>query len=149
VKPGIDQILMSFATTLATRIAPELAPDSYATGDARIVAMLSVLVAQETDRAADTLARENREMRMLFLGASLMDVLPALRVRLGSDAAMEEPDFRLSTLSGAHDRYTETLMALQASIEGINDEWARALNREIWQFLLRSAEARLLVLPMA
>lgn len=149
MKPGIDQLLMSVATTLATRIVPELAPDSYATGDARMAAMLAVLIAQEADRAADTLARENREMRMLFLAASRMDVLPALRVRLVHDAAMEEADLKLSTLSAAHDRHTETLIALQTFVEGMEEDWARSLNREIWQLLLRGAEARLLILPAA
>jgi len=149
MKPGIDQHLMSLATTLATRIIPELAPDSYATGDARMAAMLAVLIAQEADRAADTLARENREMRMLFLAASRMDVVPALRVRLAHDAALEEADLRLSTLSAAHDRYSETLMLLQATIETIDEEWARSLNSEIWQLLLSGAQSRLLVLPAA
>lgn len=149
MKPGVDQLLMSLATTLATRIAPELSPDSYATGDARMGAMLAVLIAQEAERAADTLVRENREMRMIFLAASRMDVLPAIRVRLAHDAALEEADLKLSTLSAAHDRYSETLTLLQASIEAIDEEWARSLNREIWQYLLRNAEARLLALPAA
>ena len=87
MKPGIDQLLMALATTLAARILPQLETQSYATGDARIAALLSVLLAQEADRAADTLARENREMRMLFLTASRLDLIPALRVRLAHDAA--------------------------------------------------------------
>ena len=106
MKPGIDQLLMALATTLAARILPQLETQSYATGDARIAALLSVLLAQEADRAADTLARENREMRMLFLAASRLDLIPALRVRLAHDAATEEADLKLSTLSPAHDRYT-------------------------------------------
>lgn len=147
MKPGIDQLLMTLATTLATRIAPELDAASYAAGDARISALLAILIAQEAERAADTLVRENREMRMLFHAASRMDVFPALRVRLAHDAAMEEADLKLSTLSAAHDRYTETLMALQAAIETVDEDWARSLNREIWQFLLHGAENRMLVMP--
>lgn len=147
MKPGIDQLLMTLATTLATRIAPQLDPESYAAGDARMAALLAVLIVQEADRAADTLARENREMRMLFQAASRLDLMPALRVRLARDAAMEEADLKLSTLSAAHDRYCETLVALQADIETIDEDWARSLNREIWQHLLRSAESRVLVMP--
>jgi len=147
MKPGIDQLLVALATTLAARILPQLETQSYATGDARIAALLSVLLAQEADRAADTLARENREMRMLFLTASRLDLIPALRVRLAHDAATEEADLKLSTLSPAHDRYTETLMALQIAVETLEHDWARALNREIWQFLVASAERRMLVMP--
>ena len=147
MKPGIDQLLMALATTLATRIAPELDPESYAVGDARMSALLAVLIAQEADRAADTLARENREMRKLFLAASRLDLVPALRVRLARDAATEEADLKLSTLSAAHDGYCETLIALQADIETINEDWARSLDREIWQHLLHGAESRMLVMP--
>lgn len=147
MKPGIDQLLTTLATTLATRILPQLDAQSYATGDARIAALLSILLAQEADRAADTLSRENREMRMLFLAASKMDLMPSLRVRLAHDAALEEADIRLSTLSAAHDRYSETLMALQIAIEDLDAEWARLLNKEIWQFLVRASESRLLFMP--
>ena len=86
---------------------------------------------------------------MLFLAAARTDVVPALRVRLAHDAATEEADIKLSTLSAAHDRYSETLMLLQATIETIDEEWARSLNREIWQLLLSGAQSRLLVLPAA
>lgn len=147
MKPGIDQLLTTLATTLATRILPQLDMQSYATGDARIAALLSILLAQEADRAADTLSRENREMRMLFLAASKMDLMAPLRVRLAHDAALEEADLRLSTLSAAHDRYTETLMALQIAIETIDEDWAHVLNAEIWQFLVRASERRLLFMP--
>lgn len=147
MKPGIGQLLDSIVTTIASRIIPELDPQSYATGDARMAAVLALLIAQEADRAADTLVRENRQMRMIFMTASKMDLVPALRVRLAHDAALEEADLKLSTLSAAHDRYCETLILLQATIEDDDAEWARSLNREIWQFLVHSAESRLLVMP--
>lgn len=147
MKPGINQMLASIVTTIATRIIPELSPDSYATGDARMAAVLALLIAQEADRAADTLVRENREMRMMFLAASRMELFPALRVRLAHDAALEEADLKLSTLSASHDRHSETLIALHATVETIEEEWATALNREILQFLVRAAESRMLAMP--
>ena len=147
MKPGIDQLLTGLVTTIATRIIPELNPNSYALGDARMSAVLAIFIAQEADRAADTYVRENREMRMMFLAASHMDLMPALRVRLSHDAALEESDLKLGTLCALHDRHSETLIALQATVETIDEEWARNLNREICQFLLRAAENRLLVMP--
>lgn len=147
MKPGVGQLLTALATTLAGRIVPQLDAQSYAAGDARMVALLSLFLVQETDRAADTLFRENREMRMLFLSASRLDLIPSLRVRLAHDAAMEEPDLKLATLSAAHDRYSETLMALQIATETVEEDWARALNAEIWQFLLRASESRMLAMP--
>ena len=147
MKPGIDQLLTGLVTTIATRIIPELDPNSYAVGDAKMAAVLAMFVAQEADRAADTYVRENREMRVMFLAASLMDLLPALRVRLAHDAALEEADLKLATLAALHDRHSETLIALHATVETIDADWAENLNREICQFQLRAAESRLLVMP--
>ena len=147
MKPGIDQLLMGLVTTIATRIIPELNPNSYAVGDARMTAILAMFVAQEADRAADTYVRENREMRVMFLTASRLDLFPALRVRLAHDAAQEESDLKLGTLSALHDRHSETLIALHATVEIIDADWARTLDREICQFLLSAAERRLLVMP--
>ena len=147
MKPGIDQLLTGLVTTIATRIIPELDPNSYALGDARMSAVLAMFIAQEADRAADTYVRENREMRVLFLAASHLDLMPALRVRLAHDAALEETDLKLATLSALHDRHSETLIALHATVETIDAEWATSTNREICQFLLRAAESRLLVMP--
>ncbi len=147
MKPGIGQLLLALANTVATRILPELDEQSYATGDARMTALLSILLAQETDRAADTLWRENREMRALFLAASRQNLIPSLRVRLAHDAALEETDLKISTLSAAHDRYSETLMALQVAVEALDEDWAREFNREIWKFLVESAERRCLQMP--
>ena len=147
MKPGIAQLLTTVATTLATRIAPELNPDSYAVGDARMATVLAVLLAQETDRAADTLARENREMRVLFLDALRHDLPSPLGGRIAGDAHIEEPDLRISTLSAAHDRLSETLIALHTTVEALDEDWARVLNKHIWSLLLRGAESRLLAMP--
>jgi hypothetical protein len=147
MKPGINQLLAGLATTIATRIIPELDPNSYALGDARMSAVLAIFIAQEADRAADTYVRENRDMRMMFLAASRMDLMPTLRVRLAHDAALEESDLKLGTLSVLHDRLSETLIALHASVETIDAEWATNLNCEICQFMLHAAESRLLVMP--
>ena len=147
MKPGIDQLLTTVATTLAARIIPELKPDSYAVGDARMAATLTMLLAQETDRAADRLMRENKDMRVLFLAASRLSLFPSLSARIARDAHLEESDFRISTLSAVHDRLSETLIALHATIETIDEDWARTLDRDIWSLLLRGAESRLLVMP--
>jgi hypothetical protein len=147
VKPSIAQLLATVATTLATRIAPELNPDSYAVGDARMATLLAALLAQETDCAADTLVRENREMRVLFLNALQHDLPSPLSDRLAGDAHIEEPDLKISTLSAAHDRLSETLIALHATVEALDEDWARVLNKHIWSLLLRGAESRLLAMP--
>ena len=147
MQPGIDQLLMSVATTLATRILPELGPESYATGDARMSAALAVMIAQEADRAADTLVRENREMRAFIVEALQKPLDPALHATLAGEPAPDETDLRISALSIVHDRLSEKLIDLHATVEEIDMDWARAMDREIWAFLLRGAERRALVMP--
>lgn len=147
MKPGIDQLLMSVATTLATRILPELGPESYATGDARMSAALAVMVAQEADRAADTLVRENRAMRALFARSQALPLPPALLEDLSVETGGSDEDLRISVLTPVHDRLSEKLIALHAAVEASEAPEARAIEREIWAFLLRGTEDRMVVMP--
>ena len=76
-------------------------------------------------------------------------MVPQLRVLVAHDVATEAANLKLSYLSSVHERSYETLMLLQAILVTIDEEWARSLNREIWQLLLSGAQSRLLVLPAA
>lgn len=147
MKPGVDQLLMSIATTLATRILPELGPESYATGDARMSAALAVMIAQEADRAADTLVRENRAMHGLFAKAQALPLPTTLLSSLTEEADGTDEDLRISALTPVHDRLTEKLIALHAAVEESPAAETRAIEREIWAFLLKGAEDRMVVMP--
>lgn len=145
MSPSISQLHMALVTTLATRILPELDPDSYATGDARMASVIALLLAQETDRAADTLARENREMRALFKRAAELPFAAKLKEQLLESGDGRDADLRISALTIAHDKLTQVLIELHEAVE--TDAAAHDLDREIWQFLLKGAESRLLVMP--
>lgn len=147
MKPGIDQLLMSVATALATRILPELGPDSYATGDARMSAALAVMIAQEADRAADTLVRENRAMRALFAQVQALPLPAALLSDLAAETGGADEDLRISALTPVHDRLSKKLIALHATVEESEAPEARAVEREIWAFLLQGTEDRMVVMP--
>lgn len=147
MKPGIDQLLMSVATTLATRILPELGAESYATGDARMSAALAVMVAQEADRAADTLVRENRAMRALFARVQRLHLPATLLSDLAAETGGIDEDLRISALTPVHDRLSEKLIALHTAVDESEDAEARAVEREIWAFLLKGAQDRMVVMP--
>lgn len=128
--PAAPQMLLSLAGALGGRILPALDPDNYAAGDTRTIALMLVLLAQDADRAADRLVRENGEMR---------DIL--------GDEAVVPGDFRIAALQAEHDRLTALLIALHASVEDAEDEGSRSTERRIWAYLRTAAENRALVLP--
>lgn len=147
MSPSIGQLQMSVVTTLATRILPELNPDSYATGDARMASLLTLLLAQETDRAADTLARENREMRALFGRAAALPLSPEFQDRLSELSGGVDTDLRISALSIVHGNLSKVLIELHEAAENASGDWGGPVEREIWALLLKGAENRLLVMP--
>jgi hypothetical protein len=109
--------------------------------------MLMMLAAQEAEKAADVLHGENQTLRDLFararaapIGAEIADVLEAA---LATPAA----SLRISVLQAENARLRGTLVRLHAGIEDVDDDWAIALDREIWALLLEGARARLVELP--
>lgn len=147
MKPGIDQHLMALTGVLATKIAPALPADSYAVGDVKMSAALLIMLTQEVDRRADTLWRENSDMRALFQDALQHPVPDDLRARLSTDATTEDTSLRISALEASHAALSQTLIALHAAVEDAGTDWAAAINARIWDLLERGAEDRMLVMP--
>jgi hypothetical protein len=143
----MSQLLIGAATALGGRIMPELPEGSYAMGDARMLAVMLVLLAQDVDRAADRLASENASMRALFADAATHPLDPELKTRLLELAATADASFLVSTLESTHDLLSATLIELHAAVEATKGDWAEQLNIRIWQFLRSSAESRAVVLP--
>src|SRR6185503_15659790 len=65
MKPEADQVLNMSAMQLLTQILPQL-PAGYAQGTASLIAVLSMMAAQEYERGADIRAAENNDVRTLF-----------------------------------------------------------------------------------
>lgn len=146
MKPGIDHHLMAIAGTLGTKIIPAIPDGHYAQGDARMTAALVFLMAQEADRAADTLIRENAALRALFSRAA-PQVTGDLAARLSEAAASADSDYRLSTLESGNAKLKTVLIDLHAAIETVDADWARALDAEIWELLHKGATDRMLFIP--
>jgi hypothetical protein len=146
MKPGIDHVMMLMAGTLADKVLPALPEGHYASGDVKMIALMQVLLAQEVDRAADNLLRENAAMRALFAEAANAP-LPAISNRLKAAAATEDANARLSTLEEGNAALKEVLIELHIIVEEESTDWARSLNRQILDFLKNSADARMLAMP--
>ncbi len=146
MKPGVDHILMLMAGTLATKVSDAMPADHYAAGDAKMLALLNVLLAQEVDRAADRLVRENGALRALFARAS-RHLPPPLRECVAEAAVSTDANFLLSTLEGGNARLKDLLIEVHIVAETETADWAASLNRDILALLKQGAEERMFVLP--
>jgi hypothetical protein len=147
VKPGIDHVMMLMAGTLATKVLGALPESDYASGDVKMIALMQLLLAQEVDKAADNLIRENAAMRSLFAQAAETPLL-ALQERLAIAANTSDENARLSTLEAGNASLKVLLIDLHSAVEGTEAAWAQALERSILAFLKDSASARMLAMPV-
>jgi hypothetical protein len=146
MKPSMDHLLISMATTVGLKIIPEMPETSYALGDAKMVAALSILLAQEVDRAADVLVQENTAIRALFAAAAGEPVV-GLATPLAEAAKSVDANIRVSTLEMGNAVLKALLIQLHELVEANDAAWAKRLNEEIWAILKSGAQARMLVLP--
>ncbi len=146
MKPSMDHLLISMATALGTKIIPDMPETSYALGDAKMVAALAILLAQEVDRAADVLATENAALRILFAKAATLPI-EDLGAKLTELAKSCDASLRVSVLEAGNAELKAMLIDLHALVEDIDADWARSLDAEIWGLLTKGAANRMLVLP--
>lgn len=145
MKPEADQVLTTSAFQLLMNVAP-LLPSGYPQGTASLIAMLSMMAAQEYERGAEIRAVENKDMRRLFgeLEPSVAD--DALKARLLVAAETKDTSLAISALDAANYVLRRLLIELQAHME--QQPGARDAERRIWAVLKAAAERRLVRLPM-
>ncbi|MBL8548899.1 MAG: hypothetical protein JNJ73_02860 [Hyphomonadaceae bacterium] len=148
MKPSFASILMGGAGAIAADIAPRL-DDEYARGQAAIVGLLMTLVAQEADRAADTLSLESVAMRAIFAEAAKQQLPDQLRRRLLQMAeAPPAENFTVSALEELVMPMKALLIELHEALEDRADAWARPLEKKVWDVLCLGADHRSLYLPI-
>ncbi|MFW6027251.1 MAG: hypothetical protein ACOC91_00435 [bacterium] len=146
--PENDHILLNAIGTLTMSVAPEVTTP-FGQGQLGLIAALMYFAAAEHDRAADTVAFENREMRALFADAAKarIGLDKGLRGELAEAAESTDADLKISTLSAANAGLKTLLIRLHEHLEGQAGEKAHALEDRVWRFLRASADARELTLP--
>ena len=141
MKPDVDLVLRKIAEKLFGEIGPALS-DAYMRSNVEVAAGLLIAAAEDYDRAAAVRVEENRAIRKLFGGAASKIVEPALRDRLVSAAASEDPSLLVSALDAENARLRALLIELHAYVETRSEDWARALCREVWRELEAGAARR-------
>ena len=125
----IAMILDKLGKALVSDVAPHL-EGTYAGGQAGMIGIMSVMAGEAWDGAADRLMREIDGARALLRAGGIED-----------DTLPES--LKISDLTVVRDRLMGQLIALQARIETDDSEAARALNAQIWGFLLAGAHERM------
>ena len=131
----IGMILQKLGTTLVSEVAPALEGD-YVGGKAGMSGLMVSMAGEAWDGAADRLHREVEGLKALLTA--------------GGDAEAGEiapASLKISDLQAARNELAERLIALQTALEGDDSEAARALNTQIWGFLLMGAAERMPTLP--
>lgn len=146
MKPEADQVLNMSAMQLLTQVLPQV-PAGYAQGTTSLLAVLSMMAAQEYERGADIRAAENADMRRLFVEFAPLIYNESLNRKLKDAAATRDSSMAISALDAANYELRRLLIELQAQIEALPGVEAREAEPRIWAVLKASAERRLVRLP--
>lgn len=136
--PRLSQGLADLAGKLATAIAPETS-SRFAMANTGMISMLLVALAQDAERAVASRMTDIADMKALFRAAPKC---------AGADARQafcaRTPDsLRLTDVDALHADGLRLMIALH----GCAEEADPALDRQIWDFLLRHTERHRLDLP--
>jgi hypothetical protein len=146
MKPEADQVLNMSAMQLLTQILPQL-PAGYTQGTTSLVAVLSMMAAQEYERGADIRAAENADIRMLFRDIASLVEDAVLNRRLRDAAETNDASLAISSLDIANYELRRLLIELHTHIEELPSAAARAAEHRTWAVLKAAAERRLVRLP--
>lgn len=141
MSPALPEILTGIAVALAEPPAPEAAGE-FAQGRIGVLAMLSLLAAQEADWGPAADVWENATIRALCRERAEAD--DALSATLSEAAATADGDGGLTALAAANATLRRALTALHAAAEGRGDT---ALDRRILALYREMAARRMLHLP--
>jgi hypothetical protein len=144
MNPVLADILAGQAAALSAPQPPEALGD-YLAGRLGLLAMLSLLAAQEAERGPAVRIWENAAMRTLFAGAA-HDYDAALGGRLAAAGAAAPSGFAWSELDLDNAALRRLLTVLHEAAEGRID---KALDRAILELYDAMAQARRLDLPAA
>jgi len=142
--PSLPDILIGHAAALSAPQPPESSGD-YLAGRLGLLAMLSVLAAQEASRGVAVRIWENGAIREVFASAAA-EYDPAFAGALAKAASATDEDRTWAALDDSNDSLRRLLIRLHEAVETRRDS---ALDREILNLYQAMAKARRLELPAA
>lgn len=147
MRPDIPEILAKASETLSAEVAPAL-EGQYKGGHAAMIGLIGGMAAAAFENAVDIRLKEIAAMRSIFQEAESVVTEPPLASRLSRASVHVHPkDHKVSTLNEIHDGLTTLLIDLHAHIEVQTSPGAKAIDQQIWRYLLSSAGERMPPLP--
>ena len=142
MRPDPPVVLQGIAVSMFTQVVPDVRT-AFGQSLAGTVGMLNLILAQEFDRAADRLVKENVVLVDLLEDAARVVGDDSLGQRVAGCRKELSPDgFLVSTLQAANDRLRAVLIDVHAAVEATEGEAAEAMNERIWDELRESTRRR-------
>ena len=138
---------------LATHVRDEIfaqVSEPFVATNLRFTAMCLDLIAEDYDRAADTLVADRADLVAIFEQARTC-VAGALQVRLAERLAVANTGLRVSALTLRADSDMRVLIDLHTAVAadcGAGRDGAAALDARIWRFIRDYAARRAYVSPI-
>ena len=140
--PSVQQILMGVGASLAAPAPPEAAGD-YMASKIGMIASMSMLAAQEADRAVPVRLAENAAIRALFRRAAGTSYDADLSGALSQAVDTPDDNLAVSALDRANAGLRRLLISLHTAVEAANDT---ALDHHILRLYAEMAAGRSLAL---
>ena len=137
--PTVPIVLNGLARTMLMELAPQVTV-AYAGQTLQLGGMLSMMIAQEFERAAARLVEENAALEGLLADGAGVVGDPALTHL----AAARESSLLVSALQARNRALRGALTQVHAQVETLDTPAARALDARIWAELAESTRRRLL-----
>ena len=145
--PSVALVLNGLARTMLMDLLPQTT-HAYAAQTLQLSAALTMMCAQEFDRAAARLVEENRALAQLFADAAPVVTDTALRADLQS-APADAPTLLVSALQEHNRALRALLVRLHVHVETIDSPGARAIEQRVWTELAESVRRRHLDMALA
>ena len=137
--PTVPIVLNGLARTLLMDLAPHVTV-AYAGQTLQLGGMLSMMIAQEFERAAARLVEENAAVEALLADAAGV----VGDAEMGRVAAARETSLLVSALQARNRDLRAALTRLHAHVETLDTAAARELETRIWAELVASTGRRIL-----
>jgi len=141
MRPDAGRVLQGIAVNLLSNVMPEIRTP-FGQQTVGIAGALTMMLAEESDRAANRLSVESAIIRGI-----LTDGLPLVRneAHAAVSAALATPappDILVSSLLTENDALRAGLIALHAAVEQLETPEGRAMDDRIWAELVESTRRR-------
>lgn len=146
--PSVPQVLNGIARTMLMDLLPQTT-HAYGGQTLQLGAALTMMCAQEFDRAAARLAEENAVLVRLFGDAAGVVGDAGLRDELQVAVRQSAPTLLVSALHEWNSALRALLVRLHAHVETLPGDAARAVEGRIWAELVESTNRRHLDMAMA